>query len=279
MAKKSVAKKVATKKKVAAKKKAVKKAPVSKKASVKKAVAKKKPPRKKAVAKKAVSKKAAPRKKAVSKKTVSKKVVAKKKGASKKATPKRAAPKRAVSKKKVAPKRKIVAKKARVKGSARKLMRPSQVQKKPEAVTKKARSRKLRVSELKKYKKLLIEIRNRITDQITFLAGDNLNRSARDSSGDLSSYSFHMADQGTDNFDREFALNLVSSEQDVLYEIDAALRRIEDGTYGVCELSGDPIERERLNVLPYARYSVKSQSEMEKGRKHFRPFGPTMSHR
>ena len=77
-----------------------------------------------------------------------------------------------------------------------------------------------------------------MVDEIAFLAGDNLNRSQRESSGDLSSYSFHMADQGTDNFDREFALNLVSSEQDVLYEIDDALRRIDMGTYGVCEGCG-----------------------------------------
>jgi DnaK suppressor protein len=132
--------------------------------------------------------------------------------------------------------------------------------------------------EIKEYKQLLLNLRDRVVDEINFLAGDNLNRSQRESSGDLSSYSFHMADQGTDNFDREFALNLVSSEQDALYEIDEALRRIDNHTYGMCELSGEPIEKERLKVLPFARYSVRAQSEMERGKTRFRPFGPTLSH-
>jgi RNA polymerase-binding transcription factor DksA len=110
---------------------------------------------------------------------------------------------------------------------------------------------------------------------MNFLAKDNLNRSGKDGAGDLSSYSFHMADQGTDNFDREFAANLLSGEQDVLYEVEEALRRIESGAYGVCEMSGQPIERERLKVIPYARYSVAVQSQMEKGKPRFRPFKRT----
>jgi RNA polymerase-binding transcription factor DksA len=125
------------------------------------------------------------------------------------------------------------------------------------------------------FKDLLLKLRDRIIDEISFLANDNLNRSQRESSGDLSSYSFHMADQGTDNFDREFAANLLSSEQDVLYEINEAIRRIEGGTYGVCEQSGKPIEKERLKVLPFARYCVAVQSEMERGKPRFRPFRRT----
>ena len=82
----------------------------------------------------------------------------------------------------------------------------------------------------------------------------------------------HMADQGTDNFDREFALSLVSNEQEVLYEIDEALHRIEAKTYGICEMTGQAIEPERLKVLPYARYSREAQEEMERNRKRFRPF-------
>jgi RNA polymerase-binding transcription factor DksA len=116
-----------------------------------------------------------------------------------------------------------------------------------------------------------------VVDEIQFLAGDNLNRSPRESSGDLSSYSFHMADQGTDNFDREFALNLVSSEQDALYEIDDALRRIEMGTYGVCENCNKAIEKARLAALPFAKLCIGCKSESEKGKSRFRPFGPTIS--
>ncbi len=132
-------------------------------------------------------------------------------------------------------------------------------------------------TQLKEFRQLLVRVRDRVVDEITFLAGDNLNLSQRESSGDLSSYSFHMADQGTDNFDREFALNLVSSEQDVLYEIDEALARVDMGSYGVCEACGKPIERARLNALPFAKMCVKCKSAHEKGKSRFRPFGPTIS--
>jgi len=130
----------------------------------------------------------------------------------------------------------------------------------------------LPAKELAFYKDLLLKLRDRIIDEISFLSRENLNRSARDSSGDLSSYSFHMADQGTDNFDREFAANLLSSEQDILYEIDEAIRRVEAGTYGVCEATGQAIEKERLKVLPFARYCVAAQQELERGKPRFRPF-------
>jgi DnaK suppressor protein len=140
------------------------------------------------------------------------------------------------------------------------------------------RIKQLSAKEIAGYRQALLNMRDQVVDGITFLSGDNLNRSQRDASGDLSGYSLHMADQGTDNYDREFALNLVSSEQDMLYEIDEAIRRIDAGTYGICELTGEPIERARLNVLPYARLSVLAQSEVERGKKRYRPFGPTLSH-
>lgn len=129
--------------------------------------------------------------------------------------------------------------------------------------------------EIAQHRNLLLELRDRVIDEISFLANDNLNRSSKESSGDLSSYSFHMADQGTDNFDREFAASLLNSEHDVLYEIDEALRRIEQGAYGVCEMSGKPIERERLKALPFARYCMAVQTEMERGKPRFRPFRRT----
>lgn len=129
--------------------------------------------------------------------------------------------------------------------------------------------------ELELHREQLLRLRDRIVDEISFLANDSLNRSQKDSAGDLSSHSFHMADQGTDNFDREFAANLLSSEQDVLYEIDEALRRIDQGSYGICEMSGKPIEKERLKFLPFARYCVAVQSEMERGKPRYRPFRRT----
>ncbi len=126
--------------------------------------------------------------------------------------------------------------------------------------------------DLEFFRKLLLNLRDRIVDEISFLAGENLNHSQREASGDLSNYGMHMADQGTDNFDREFALSLVSNEQEVLYEIDDALHRIDNSTYGVCELTGRAIEPERLKVLPYARYCREAQEQLEKNRKRFRPF-------
>lgn len=138
-----------------------------------------------------------------------------------------------------------------------------------------AKTKRLTAKDLAAFKDMLLKLRDRIIDEISFLSRDNLNRSQRDSAGDLSSYSFHMADQGTDNFDREFAANLLSSEQDVLYEIDEALRRIEGGTFGICEATGQPIEFERLKVLPFARYCVSAQTEMERGKPRFRPFRRT----
>jgi DnaK suppressor protein len=134
-----------------------------------------------------------------------------------------------------------------------------------------------KAAQLREYRSILQGLRDRVVDEISFLAGDNLNRSQRESSGDLSSYSIHMADQGTDNFDREFALNLVSSEQDVLYEIDDALRRIDLKSYGVCESCGKQVERARLKALPFAKMCIQCKAAAEKGKSRFRPFGPTIS--
>lgn len=115
-----------------------------------------------------------------------------------------------------------------------------------------------------RYVKLLLNIRDRLLDDIEFHASDNLKRTQREASSDLSAYSFHMADAGTDNFDREFALSMVSNEQELLNEINDALKRLENNTYGFCEMSGKPIPRARLDAIPWARYTVECQSELEK---------------
>ena len=120
---------------------------------------------------------------------------------------------------------------------------------------------------LAKYQRLLLNLRDHVIDQISGLAGENLRRNPRDTSGDLSGYSFHMADAGTDNFDREFALSLVSSEQEALYEVEGALKRIDLGTFGTCETCEKPIAKERLMAVPFARMCVRCQSEMERNHK------------
>jgi DnaK suppressor protein len=73
-----------------------------------------------------------------------------------------------------------------------------------------------------------------------------------------------MADAGTDTFDRDFALSLVSSEQEALSEIEAAIKRIHDGTYGVCEATQKPIPKERLLAVPFTRYSAEAKKEVER---------------
>jgi RNA polymerase-binding transcription factor DksA len=80
----------------------------------------------------------------------------------------------------------------------------------------------------------------------------------------MASYSLHMADSGTDNFDRDFALSLLSSDQDAIYEIEEALRRIEKNSYGICELTGKPIPRARLDAIPWTRFTVEAQAQLER---------------
>jgi RNA polymerase-binding transcription factor DksA len=123
---------------------------------------------------------------------------------------------------------------------------------------------KLPKADALKYKKLLLDLRDHLIDGVNFLASDNLKRSGREASGELSGYSLHMADAGTDNFDREFALSLVSSEQDALYEIEEAMKRLEAGTYGVCAMCDKLIRKERLEAVPFTRMCVQCQSVEEK---------------
>jgi len=115
-----------------------------------------------------------------------------------------------------------------------------------------------------KIKELLLEQRKVIADGIDHIAKDNLNLSQRDASGDLSGYTFHMADVATDNFDREFSLDLASNEQQLLNKVDDALLKIKEGTYGFCEPCGKDIAMNRLMAVPYAVLCISCQEEEEK---------------
>ncbi len=121
--------------------------------------------------------------------------------------------------------------------------------------------------ELKKYRDILISKKERLGTEIERIEGETLKKSQRDLSGDLSGYSLHMADVATDNFDREFALSLFSNEQDLMYEIDEAIARIGEGTFGLCETCEKPISEKRLLALPYARKCTPCQEKEEKKRK------------
>jgi len=102
----------------------------------------------------------------------------------------------------------------------------------------------------------LLDLRDQLLHQMSGLA--------KESAQELPGYSLHMADSGTDNFDRDFALSLLSADQDSVYEIEEALKRIERKTYGVCELTGKTIPKSRLEAIPWTRFTVEAQAQLEK---------------
>jgi RNA polymerase-binding transcription factor DksA len=114
-------------------------------------------------------------------------------------------------------------------------------------------------------KEKLLNLRDAMVDSMAGVAKDNLRSRAEGS--EASAFGMHQADAGSDAYDRDFALSLLSQEQDALYEIDQALKRIELGTYGVCEMSGKPISHARLEAIPFARFTVECQSQLEKQNK------------
>ncbi len=182
-----------------------------------------------------------------------------------KKTAKKAPAKKAAKK---APAKKAAAKKAPAKkAAAKKASTPVAMANGGPLSGKIAKSKYFTQKQLKEQLNRLLLLRERVTGEILSINRDSLSQNERDPS---------LSDQGTDTFDREFALNQLSNEQDVLFEIDEAIRRIEAGTYGVCEMTDVPINIERLEALPYVRYSIQAQSELEKGRATFRPFGSTM---
>lgn len=110
-------------------------------------------------------------------------------------------------------------------------------------------------------KRNLIELRDHMLDQMHGVAQGNLR--ARSEEGAGSAFGMHQADAGSDAYEKDFALSLLSQEQDALYEIEEALKRIENGTYGVCEMSAKHIPTERLEAIPFARYTVECQTRFE----------------
>lgn len=143
-------------------------------------------------------------------------------------------------------------------------------QKRKKAVKKKESSNRtkkprLSASDIDHFKQMLLEKRREILINVNEIEDEALKKSRMDASGDLSSMPIHMADIGTDNFEQEFALELMDSEIKLLREIDDALQRIEEGTYGICEGTDKPITKARLEAQPWARYCVEYARMLEKG--------------
>lgn len=116
-------------------------------------------------------------------------------------------------------------------------------------------------AEIEKFKALLLAKRGEILDSVTHMEDETL----RKPRSDLSNMPIHLADAGSDTFELENTLGLVGSERKMLQEIDDALDRIENGTYGICEGGAEPISKARLKAIPWARYCVKCASLSEKG--------------
>lgn len=116
----------------------------------------------------------------------------------------------------------------------------------------------------RRYYRLLLDLRLHVLTQLGEHTEETLLKSSKDDSGDLSGYGQHMADAGTDTFDRDFALSLVSNEQEALAEIEAAIKRVHAGTYGICEASQQPIAKERLLAVPFTRYSAEAKKQVER---------------
>lgn len=128
---------------------------------------------------------------------------------------------------------------------------------------------------LRKQKSKLLHLRDSLLDSMMGVSRDTLRSRAEGS--EASAFGMHQADAGSDAYDRDFALSLLSQEQDALYEIEEALKRVDAGTYGVCEMSGKPIPHARLEAIPFARFTVECQTQIEKQKKALRVRQPVTS--
>jgi len=128
-------------------------------------------------------------------------------------------------------------------------------------IEKQKKRRKLTPAEIRKFQALLMEKRNNLLGNVSSMEDDAL----REQRSDLSNTPIHMADLGSDSFEQEFTLELMDSERKLISEIDEALKRIENGTYGICEIGGEMIPKQRLNAIPWARCCINCASLIEKG--------------
>ena len=124
--------------------------------------------------------------------------------------------------------------------------------------------KKFNKKELEYFKKLILKMKEKMLDDIKHISEDTLKKSQRDAAGDISGYTYHMADVATDTYDREFSLGLASNERQSLYELDDAIKKIEEGTFGICEECKSLISKTRLNVVPFARLCLRCQEKKEK---------------
>ncbi len=124
-------------------------------------------------------------------------------------------------------------------------------------------AKKYNKNDLFEFKKLINRLRIKVGGDISGLSEDTLKQSQKDAAGDISGYTFHMADVATDAYEREFSLGLVSNERQLFHELNDALKKIQDGIFGVCEDCSELITKTRLKAVPYARLCLKCQEKKE----------------
>jgi len=121
----------------------------------------------------------------------------------------------------------------------------------------------MKAEEVAQFKKLLLSLRERLVGKVDFMQGETLKKSRQDASGDLSNVPIHMADVGTDNYERDIMIELIQNGEEGVRNIDTALEKIEEGAFGVCELCAKKITKERLKAVPYAKLCIDCQREEE----------------
>ncbi len=122
---------------------------------------------------------------------------------------------------------------------------------------------RLSADDLEFFKQLLLDKRREILGDVTHMENEALGKNRSDAAGDLSMMPIHMADIGTDNYEQEFTLGLVAGERETLKEIDEALERIRNGTFGNCLATHKPIAKDRLKAKPWARHCIQYKRAQE----------------
>lgn len=219
---------------------------------------------KKVTKKKAAKATGKPKKKASASRTTAKKKAAK--------STKRTAPKRATAKKKTTrktaakPKNTDSSKKKPRSGAGGTRKKPSKSDA-PQAASSGPKKKVLSGKDLDHFKKKLLAEKQRVLAEMGEMQQSNLKQSVSDQSGENSRYSYHLGDVASLSYGREFSMGLAERQQKYLEQVYDALDRIEQGNYGICLVTGEPIPKERLEEVPVAKYSVKGKEIIEQQRR------------
>ncbi|HEV3138538.1 MAG TPA: TraR/DksA family transcriptional regulator [Pirellulales bacterium] len=123
----------------------------------------------------------------------------------------------------------------------------------------------MKKAELKAFKEQLLSLRARLRGDVTAMADAALRKTRTEANGDLSSMPIHMADIGSDNYEQEFTLSLMQTDEMTLESIESAIEKIEDGLFGLCEECSGPISKARLNAIPHTPLCIKCAQKLERG--------------